>query len=159
MLSNKTFMFWSSVLSQRNPGPAYKLLYLFIRTSDQQVQLCFLNWLLDLNAYWVKNIDTVNSFRSTCVPPQIVPWPELLSAHITGKGDSVKMVCFNVVSYGYSLHFLSTQFANFSPFSSFAILNKVFTFFHHWFHLFIKFLQVSWYKIGNCYSSFIIPIL
>ena len=55
--------------------------------------------------------------------------------------------------YCYSWSFFSTQFANLSSF--FSIWKQVFTSVHHWFHLLVKLLQVSWYKIWNFYSLLI----
>ena len=79
---------------------------------------------------------------STLVFPQYHSWPVRLFTHIARKRDSLQMVCFNVISDGHALPFLSTYFANLSCF--FSTCNKVLAYFHHWFHLFIKVQQVSW---------------
>ena len=67
--------------------------------------------------------------QSTNVLPQYHSRPESLFTDIARQRDSLQMVCFNVVSDGYSCTFFSTHFANFSFPSS--TWNKVRTCLHH----------------------------
>ena len=90
--------------------------------------------------------------QSTNVLSQYHSWPESLLTDIARQRDSLQMVCFNVVSDGYSCTFFSTDFAKVTSLSS--IGDQVLAFLHHRLHFFIQFLQISWYLIRNYYPSF-----
>ena len=112
-----------------------------------------------IRGYCTENLEQLATTRVLCNKLSHNPvWQliaqNLLSTDIARQRDSLQMVCFNVVSYAHALPLFSTYFANLS--SSWSIWETVLACFHHWFHLFVKFLQVSWYKTWNCYSSFII---
>ena len=81
------------------------------------------------------------------MPPKIVSRPAFSSTDITGKADSFQVMRLDMISDGHGMSFLSTDFANISLSCSVNII--VCTLLHQRFHLFIKSLQVPWYKVLN----------
>ena len=111
-------------------------------------------WIILCFSFFLKQ--NKESFWNTCVLPQYHPWPALLSTDIARKRNSFQMVGFDVVADRNSCSFLPTYFADVGFLCSMLFVwDQVLAFFHHWFDLFIKKLQITRGKIWNCDSSLV----
>ena len=98
--------------------------------------------------YRIKKTSCKRNLNFTLLHSWRCSWPERLFAVVAGKRNSLQMVCFDVVFYILCCSLFSTYL--------FTNLDHIWTLFHHWFYLVIKFFQVvgvtcCWY----CHSCFI----
>ena len=93
-------------------------------------------------------------FISVCC--QTGSWRKGLATIITWKRYSFQMVGLNVISYLIPKAFFATHFTNgrgsllWRSICMFSIWNHPLTFFYHWLHLFIQFMQVRKRLLWHC---------
>ena len=75
------------------------------------------------------NTKSIVCMMAGFVEPKTISGPESFVAKVAGDDDSFKVVCFNVIFYGFGLTFLPTNCAQFSKLKS--IGNFVLASFHH----------------------------
>ena len=75
------------------------------------------------------------------VESQSISRPERFLAEVAGDDNSFDVICLNVIFYGTSHPFLSTDFALISFPLSIGI--AIFTFLHHRFHHLLKLVQIT----------------